>query len=266
MEDLVEQAQSVNAAIKDDVPTIGRPEPTYVDLIRGVMDSTSGTWQTVAEVRELTGDDEEFLASLENDKNMTYARYMNSLVARATIRIGAIDVLNSPVIIQELITGDRDLLFLGIVRATYGPERTFPRNCISCGKQNDVTISLTEDFPVTKPDIDVHSPISVKLKNGDVLDVRIPTGADTLHVAKASSNSAEQTTLLISRCVIWKDGKGPKDAIRWAKNLSLADRNTISKAILGIEIGPRMREVKTQCAYCQDDMIIAIDWVSLLLG
>lgn len=266
MEDLVEQAQSVNAALKDAVPTIGKPEPTYVELIRGVMDSTAGTWQTVAEVRELTGDDEEFLASLENDKNMTYARYMNSLVARATIRIGSIEVLNSPVVIQELITGDRDLLFLGIIRATYGPERTFPRTCSACGKQNDVTISLTEDFPVAKPDIDVHSTIPVTLKNGEVVDVRIPTGSDTLYVAKNNGNTAEQTTLLISRCVVWNDGKGPKDTIRWAKSLSIADRTAISKAILGIEIGPRMREVKTQCAHCQEDMVIAIDWVSLLLG
>lgn len=266
MEDVASEAQALNDALKEDVPTIGRPEPTYVDLIRGLMDTTTGKWQTVAEVRELTGDDEEFLASLENDKNMTYARYMNSLVARATIRIGAIDVERSPNVIQELITGDRDLLFLGIIRATYGPERTFPRICNACGKQNDVTINLIDDFPVEKPDIDIHDTIPVKLKDKSVLRVRIPNGADTMYVGKTSANSAEQTTLLISRCAVWEDGQGPKDAIRWAKGLSLADRNTISKAILGIEIGPRMREVNTQCAHCQEDMIIAIDWVSLLLG
>lgn len=265
MEDLVKEAEAVNNVLKDDVPTIGKPEPTYVDLLRGVVDPNSGKWQTSAEVRELTGEDEEFLASLESDKTMTYARYMNSLVARATIRIGSLEVNNSPTVVQELITGDRDLLFLGIIRATYGPERTFPRNCIACGKPNDVTINLTEDFPVKKPTVDIHGTIDVPIKRG-VVKVRIPNGADNLYVSKSGTTSAEQSTLLISRCVVWDDGSAPNDPIRWAKSLSLADRNKIVKAILDIEVGPSMREVKTQCAHCGNEMDIAIDWVSLLLG
>lgn len=265
MEDLVKEAESVNNAIKDDVPTIGKPEPTYVDLIRGVVDTSSGKWQTSAEVRELTGEDEEFLASLENDKAMTYARYMNSLVARATIRIGTLDVNNSQAIIQELITGDRDLLFLGIVRATYGPERTFSRNCNSCGKKNDITINLIEDFPIEQPNVDLHGTISVKIKGGTV-QVRVPNGADTLYVSKNGNTSAEQSTFLIARCTVWDDKDAPKDPVRWAKGLSLADRNVLIKAILGVEAGPKMREVNTQCGNCQENMAIAIDWVSLLLG
>lgn len=265
MEDLVKEAESVNSAIREDVPSIGKPEPTHVDLIRGVIDSNSGKWQTVAEVRELTGEDEEFLASLENDKAMTYARYMNSLVARATSRIGSIEVNNSPVVIQELITADRDLLFLGIVRATYGPERTFSRNCVSCGKQNDVTINLIDDFPIKQPTIDIHGTIDIKLKKG-VVKVRIPNGADNLFVSKSGATSAEQSTLLISRCTVWEDTEAPKDLIRWAKSLSIADRNAIVRAILDIDVGPSMREVNTQCGHCQEDMNIAIDWVSLLLG
>lgn len=265
MEDLVQEAESVNNVLKDDVPTIGKPEPTYVDLIRGVIDPNSGKWHTAAEVRELTGEDEEFLAGLESDKAMTYARYMNSLVARATIRIGSIEVNNSPSVVQELIVGDRDLLFLGIVRATYGPERTFTRTCSSCGKPNDVTINLTEDFPITMPTIDVHGTVDVKLKKGTV-KVRIPNGSDNLYVSKSGTTSAEQSTLLISRCTVWDDTDAPKDPIRWAKSLSIADRNTIVRAILDIEVGPSMREVNTQCAHCSNDMSIAIDWVSLLLG
>ena len=265
MEDLEKEAESVNNALKEDVPTIGKPEPTYVDLIRGIVDSNTGKWHTAAEVRELTGEDEEFLASLESDRSMTYARYMNSLVARATVRIGAIEVNNSPNVVQELIVGDRDLLFLGIVRATYGPEKTFTRNCSTCDKPNDVTINLTEDFPVKMPTIDVHGTLEVPLKRGSV-KVRIPNGADNLYVSKAGSTSAEQSTLLISRCTVWDDIDAPKDPIRWAKSLSLADRNKIVRAILDIEVGPSMREVNTQCAHCSNEMIIAIDWVSLLLG
>lgn len=266
MTDLQEDAQAFNSALKEEVPSIGKPESLSVELQRGLMDKVSGTWQTSAEVRELTGEDEEFLASLESDKTMTYAKYMNTLAARATVRIGSIQVNGSQEVIQELIASDRDILFLGIVRATYGPERTFNRLCDSCGKQNDVTINLIEDFPIKDPNVDLQTPLNIELRKGKTIKMRFPTGADNIFISKKGTTTAEQSTLLIASCTIWDDGKGPDDPVKWAKSLSLADRNKIVKALLSLELGPQMREVNTQCAHCEETMNIVIDWVSLLLG
>lgn len=266
MTDLAKEASAFNTALKEEVPSIGRPESLSVELQRGLMDPSSGLWQTTAEVRELTGEDEEFLASLESDKTMTYSKYMNTLVARATTRIGNIQVNNSQSLVQELISSDRDILFLGIVRATYGPEKTFIRTCELCEKQNDVTIHLIDDFPVSEPEFNVHEPLNVPLRKGQLMRFRIPNGADNLYVAKGAKTVAEQSTLLISRCAIWEDGQAPEDPVAWAKNMSLADRNKIIKAILNVELGPKMREVNTQCAHCGETMNVVIDWVSLLLG
>lgn len=266
MTDVAADATAFNNALKEEVPSIGKPESLAVELQRGLMDSSSGLWQTSAEVRELTGEDEEFLASLESDKNMTYSKYMNTLVARATERIGNITVNNSQEVIQELISSDRDLLFLGIVRATYGPEKTFTRTCEACEKRNDVTIHLVDDFPVTESPVDLHAPLEIPLRKGKTIRIRFPNGADNLYVSKNTNTTAEQSTLLIARCAVWEDGEAPADPIKWAKTMSLADRNTIIKAILGIEIGPKMREVNTQCAHCGESMVVLIDWVSLLLG
>lgn len=265
MSDVQEDAQAFNTAIKEDVPSIGKPESLIVELQRGILDRATGAWQTTAEVRELTGDDEEFLASLESDKAMTYARYMNTLVARATSRIGNVSVNNSQEVIQELIASDRDLLFLGILKATYGPERTFNRICFACDKQNDITINLVDDFPVPTPTIDLHKPIEVALKKGTI-KVRIPTGTDNLFIGKQGSNTASQSTILIARCAVWEDGNAPSDPMAWAKSLSMGDRNKIVKALLGLELGPKMKEVNTQCAHCGETMNIVLDWVSLLLG
>lgn len=266
MTDTQGEAQAFNTALKEEVPSIGKPEGLSVDLQRGLMDKVSGTWQTSAEVRELTGEDEEFLAALEADKAMTYAKYMNTLAARATVRIGSIQVNGSHDLIQELIASDRDILFLAIVRATYGPERTFNRLCESCGKQNDVTINLIEDFPITAPSVDLHSPLEIALRKGNTIKMRFPTGADNVLISKKGSTTAEQSTLLIASCTLWDDGKGPDDPIQWSKSLSLADRNKIVKALLSLELGPKMREVNTQCGHCEESMNITIDWVSLLLG
>lgn len=266
MTDLAKEASAFNTALKEEVPSIGRPESLSVELQRGLMDPSSGLWQTTAEVRELTGEDEEFLASLESDKTMTYSKYMNTLVARATSRIGNIQVNNSQSIVQELVSTDRDILFLGIVRATYGPEKTFNRLCEFCEKPNDITINLIDDFPISEPNFNVHEPLNVPLRKGQLLKFRMPNGADNLYVAKGAKTVAEQSTLLISRCVIWEDGQAPEDLVAWAKSMSLADRNKIIKAILNVELGPKMREVNTQCAHCGETMNVVIDWVSLLLG
>lgn len=266
MTDLQDEAQAFNSALKEDIPSIGKPESLSVVLQRGLMDKVSGTWQTSAEVRELTGEDEEFLASLESDKSMTYAKYMNTLVAKATVRIGSIQVNGSQETIQELIASDRDILFLGIVKATYGPERTFNRMCDACGKQNDVTINLVDDFPITNPKVDIHAPLEVTLRKGQTIKMRLPTGADNIAIGKKGITTAEQSTLLIASCTIWDDGKGPDDPVKWAKSLSIGDRSKIVKALLSLELGPKMKEVNTQCAHCEETMSIVIDWVSLLLG
>jgi hypothetical protein len=259
------EVTSFNDAIKDKVPTIGKPESLIVELQRGLMDSTTGLWQTTAEVRELTGEDEEYLASLENDRNMTYAKYINSLLARSTERIGNIHINGNQAILQDLVIGDRDSLFLGVIKATYGPEKTFTRTCASCDKDSDITINLVDDFPLTVPNVDVHKPLEVQLRKGGVVKFRIPTGSDSLQVVKDGSTTAEQSTHMIARCAIWEEN-APENPVQWAKSLSLADRTKIIKTLLNVEIGPKIREVNTQCAHCGQDMEIVIDWVSLLLG
>lgn len=259
------EVTALNNAIKDKVPTIGKPESLTVELQRGLMDPVSGMWQTTAEVRELTGEDEEYLASLENDRNMTYAKYINSLLARSTERIGTIHINGEQKVLHDLVVGDRDALFLGVIKATYGPERTFTRTCTPCGKDSDITINLIDDFPLAQPNVDVHKPIEVTLRKGGTMKFRIPTGSDSMQVVKDGVTSAEQSTLMIARCALWEDG-APEDPVKWAKSLSLADRNKIIKALLNVELGPKIREVNTQCAHCGRDMEIVIDWVSLLLG
>ena len=53
---------------------------------------------------------------------------------------------------------------------------------------------------------------------------------------------------------------------KWAKALSLADRRTIVKAVLGDQPGPRLEEVNAPCAYCSKEISMVLDWVSLLFG
>lgn len=259
-------ASAVNAAIDDPVPTMGEPEGLITHLQRGVVDPITGEWHTDVEVREMNGSDEEYLASLENKDNLTYSEYMSSLLKRAVVRIGPMAVQTSPSIIDTVSMGDRDIMFMAVIKATYGRERTFITRCPHCGKSNDVTINLDEDFPLREPSIDLRSHIVRSLKNGKTVKLRIPNAADSAIVGKKSTSVAVQNTLMLSRCAVWDEGERPANGEEWARSLSIADRATLVEALLNIEAGPKMEGVNIQCADCGENISIVVDWISLLLS
>jgi hypothetical protein len=259
--------QNLDSLLKDAAPEVDNPISGMVALQRGLLDPVSGVWQTNAEVRELTGADEEYLAGLESKASTTYAEYMTALLRRAVLSVGSIDVQEAPDAIDQLILGDRDILFMAIVRCTYGYEREFNVKCPTCEEKSDVIINVDEDFPIQTTDIDIQSPITTKLRNGKEVKFRLPNGADSSYVAKHGNSTATQNTLMLSRCVILnaEDTKGKSPEV-WAKSLNLADRNKLIKAILDIKVGPKMGEVNVQCAHCGSNMPINITWMSLLFG
>jgi hypothetical protein len=263
-ETLSNLAETANSAIADPIPTIDSPPPTEVKLLRGVFNSATGDWEKTAVVRELTGEDEEHLAALDAKEDLSYGDYLNYLLQRAVVSIGSMPVGNSQHLIDELIIGDRDLLFLGVIRATYGRGREMQLNCGTCGGSNDVTIDLDNDFKIEQSDVDISKPVSVQLKNGQTFNFNYPTTGDSRYAVKRGKTTAEQNTYMISRCLMSEMDRDNRES--WAKKLTLVDRKKIVKAINQAQPGPRMEEVKTQCSHCDEELTVVLDWVSLLFG
>jgi hypothetical protein len=264
-----EEADLINEAMEDSIPTMPDAPLNVVTLMRGLKQEKDGktVWHTDAEIRELNGEDEEYLASLEKKKGLTYSEYMTALLSRAVNKVGTYDISGErgSSIINKLILGDRDLLYLGIMRATYGDTRQVRVICPHCQVSNDVTLDLDEDFPVSEPDFDVKKGIVISTSKGDIR-LRLPNGEDTMEVQKSTKSDAELNTMMLSRCTIWKEGEEPEDPVRWARSLNVKDRRKLVDALASVEIGPKMGEVNTQCASCEQDMPVLLDWVSLLLG
>lgn len=261
---LANLAETAKTAIADPLPTIDSPPPTEVVLLRGVFNSATGDWETTAVVRELTGEDEEHLAALDAKENLSYGDYLNYLLQRAVVSIGSMPVNNNQHLIDELIIGDRDLLFLGVIRATYGRGREMQLSCGSCGGSNDVTIDLDEDFKTETSGVDTSKPMAVQLKDGQTFHFNYPTTGDSRYAAKKGKTTAEQNTYIISRCLVSDMDRDSRES--WAKKLSLVDRKKIVKAINQAQPGPRMEEVKTQCSHCEEELTVVLDWVSLLFS
>lgn len=263
-ENLSNLAEAANAAMADKAPEIGVPFNNEVSLVRGLFNSATGDWETKATVRELTGEDEEALASFTAKDDLSYGQYIVFLLKRAVTTIGTQSITDNPHLIDDLILGDRDALFLGAIKATYGKTRQVQMVCGNCGETNDVTLDLEEDFKVNKTDADLTKPIQVKLKDGSTKSFNYPTTGDSVYAVKKSKNLAEQNTYIIARCLIADMGREEREF--WAKKLGLSDRQKIVKAITSVQPGPKMEEVNTQCAHCDQELAVVLDWVSLLLG
>lgn len=259
--DITQQADALSKALEDDIPKIKQaPQPT-VELIRGVFNKETDSWETLAIVRELNGFDEEAIAAIDGRK-MVYPEFMSFLLKRAVLRIGNIEVKDDPSIVDHLIVGDRDLLFLAIVEATYGKTREYQVTCMGCKSSNDVFVSMDE-FKQKAPTFDVRETMSVKLSDGSTVSMRLPNGFDSQQVAKKAKTTAEQNTIMLSRCVVAEKGTNTEE---WAKNLSLKDRSLLVKELVENQPGPVIGEVNAQCATCGEDLNIVLDWASLLFG
>lgn len=257
------EAEAVNQAIQDPAPQIANPKSLQVELLRGFFDGSE--WQTSASVRELTGVDEEALAAFDIRNGVSYSEYMTHLLKRSVVDIGSTRVEDNPAILDNLIIGDRDVLFLGTLKATYGRYREFELICRECEGHNDIKVDLEDDFKVDESSEDLRVPLSATLRDGTVVQLNYPTGADSQYVSKKSKTTAEQNTLMLSRCAVLPGMDRPQAEV-WAKNLNLADRNKLVKTLLSAQPGPRMEEVETQCAHCNAKLVLALDWVSLLFG
>lgn len=263
--ELSSQAEAVNQALQEPAPKVDLPTSLKVDLFRGLYEPSSKEWYTTATVRELNGEDEEALSAFDVQKNVTYSEYMTHLLKRGVVTIGNVEVKGRAEIIDDLIVGDRDALFLGVLKATYGRYREFQVTCRECSGDNDITIDLDTDFKSEPVKVDLHQPIDVKLKNNTTVQLRYPTGGDSQIAGKRGKTTAEQNTIILSRCALL-DGKTTAEKEAWARGLSLADRNKLVKALFSAQPGPRMEEVETQCSHCNAKIVLALDWVALLFG
>lgn len=259
------EADLINAASTDSAPSMPSPLSSDIHLLRGVMQEHDDdvVWHDTATVRELNGSDEEELDILGKKKGVTYTEYMDSLLKRAVLTIGTLDVKAHPHVLDKLILADRNILFLEIVRATYGNTRTLRTTCRECDTSNDVEIELDKDFEVKKFDFDPKQPVEVETHKG-IFQVRLPNGSDLVEAQKDGKSESETNTIILSRALVFGDN-APQDKLEYARNLNAGVRRKLIDAML-VEAGPDLGEVDTQCASCGAEMPLLLDWVSLLLG
>jgi hypothetical protein len=245
-DELTRIAQAAMAEPQKAVETVVPSNP-LVKLPGGFIDA-NGDLATTAEVRELTGEDEEIIS-----KSATASKALTSLLVRGTVSIGDAE----PAIedFDKMLSGDRDSILIGIRCLTFGEEVEYSAICPSCSLQQILTINLNEDIKY----ITLEDPIrdrswNITLKNGDLANVSLPTGKVQRRITEApeSTTSAELTTMLLSAAINSINDSPAKPST--ALKLSISDREKLVTDISTRNPGPRLSEVSKACQACGESV------------
>ena len=235
-------------------------DPTF-KLPRGLM--YSGTWHTQVTVRELTGIDEEVLARVKTVQDM-----FDSVIALGTTRIGTMELSSMPLaerqgLLQTLLLGERDQLYLAVVRATYGDEKVLKYTCPACNEEQDLTIVISEDFKPKEVEGAAGTEFSYHTSKGQIITYRPAIGSDQIEALnKKGASPAEQNTIILSRCIKAVDGQLVVNPIEYARGLPMRDRTSLLDLLM--ERQPTVSlDLTINCAVCREEQTISLGWGDL---
>lgn len=226
------------------------PSDTVVNLPGGYITS-AGEVSTEAEVRELNGRDEE-----EISKATTLGKALLTILKRGTVRVG-----NEPVtdqMLDNLLSGDRDMLLLGIFKATFGNIAHLGGYCGSCAEGKDVDVEIDKDIKIKV----LADPINDRtfIVKGKTLEytVELPTGITQRELMlSADKTVAELNTLLLEQTVV-KIGEAPVVSKLQVQNLGLTDRRKIVDEINNRVCGPQFNDLVLPCPDCEGEVQVPI--------
>jgi hypothetical protein len=248
----------VNQEVMGSIPEVVIPSlpDTTVTLTAGFLDPLEGTVAMTAEVRELTGADEEAIAKLSDP-----GKALLAILERATVSVG-----NEPAtkqILGSLLAGDREALLLAIRKATFGSEIEVNTVCDKCPELQIFKIDLNKDVEVkTLEDPIKDRRFTVELKAG-LAKVNLPTGDVQTQIINATDkNSAELDTMLLASCVT-EIGDQPVLSPNRIRSLGITDRRLLLDEIASRNPGPQLSEIKKACGTCGQEVYLPLTLAEL---
>lgn len=256
-----DELRAAKEAVAGPIPLIADTPKTAYVLPRGIFDR--GVWHKDVEVRELTGADEEMLSKVPDQ-----LAFFSTVIALGVINVGTIDINSMPVAerkfrLGELLLGEREQLFLWVVRTSFGDEKVIPFTCTLCEVEQEAALLISVDFLPKEVD-DIDTPLfHYTTKKGEDLEYRPAIGADQEEaISKRGASLAEQNTVLLSRCITKCDGKLITDPMGFARNLGIRDRQALIAKLNERQPAVNL-DMKTKCVSCGGDQTLSLGWGDL---
>jgi hypothetical protein len=230
---------------------IKSPSDIVVNLPGGYL-SPSGEVYRTAEVRELTGRDEEAIVKANN-----LAKALGVTLSKGVVKIG--EVMATEDVLDKLLSADRDAILLGIYRATFGDTAEFGAFCSGCNEVKTAEIDILNDIKVNfLADPMEDRVFTIQGKNKEYL-VKLPEGKLQRDLSNnIDKTSSELDTLLLEYCVLEINGN-PVLGKGQIQMIGLSDRRSILKEIISRNPGPQFDDVKITCPDCGGEVVVPIN-------
>lgn len=246
-----------------DTPLIQESVDPMLDLPRGLHHN--GSWQRRVLVRELNGMDEETLSRVRD-----ITEIYDTVLGLGVVRIGELDLGSLPLVerlghLGQLLLGERDQLYLAVIRATYGDRKTLRYTCQNegCGEAQDLILTLSKDFEPRHVDDVERTEFEYRSPKGHVIMYRPAIGSDQVEaLKKRNATTAESNSIILSRCIKTVDGAILVDPLLEARKLSMIDRNALLNLLLERQPGFDMT-VTINCVACREEQVIPLGWGDL---
>ncbi len=251
----------------------------YDNLVRlpGGLNLGNDAYIWTAEVRELTGADEEKMARAGQSGNPYH--FLDTLLACGVARLGDRSPAETASLLPKLLMGDRDMLGLAIRIATYGAEyEVLDYICPVCGGMTArITCSL---LPQPEGDIELRTlshpgegSFEVPLRHGGTAFVRLPDGEDQKYLSDfLSVTGTERNSALLRRCVskIQEPGGLIRDVAAEPSvvlSMGAGDRKAIVRELAERQPGPQLLQgIKFSHIDCGKEVALPLTVGTLFLG
>jgi hypothetical protein len=226
------------------------PLDVVVDLPGGYISPDGEVYRT-AEVKELTGRDEEAIVKANN-----LPKAMLVALNRGTVSIGNVKATED--VLDKILIADREAIMLGIYRATFGDTAELPTFCNGCSSTKTVEVDIEKDIKVVK----LQDPLEdrrfkVQGRKSEYL-LTLPEGKAQRELSSNSEKtSSELDTLLLEYCVLQIDGKQVLGKAQ-IQSIGLADRRAILKEIIDRNPGPKFDNLSATCPDCGGEVVVPI--------
>lgn len=256
-----QQLAEAKAAIAGSTPLIPDAPNCIVQLPRGWFQG--GVWKKEAEVRELTGADEESLSRAKESSDFFDLVLSHGVVRIDDLSLQTMSISDRQGVLRDLLVGERSQLLMAVIAATYGNEKVLNITCPHCSVEQEASLHLTEDFKPKEVDDVAAASFTYRCKNGDVIEYRLVTGADQHEAMKRKGATlAEQNSLILQRCIVRVNEQMVLNPGEYVRSMGMMDRNKLLTEMVGKQPDLDM-DVQTRCVGCGGDILLPLGWSDL---
>jgi hypothetical protein len=205
------------------------------ELPCGYLDPRTQELSKDVELREITGHEEDMLASQQVPSHAK----ITQLLAGCVTRIGSVtDPGLIAGIVQQLPVGDRVYLIFSIRRVTLGDELPVREKCPECKTTTLFMVDLGEDLQPKPMKDPMKRVFDVTLPSGTTARFRVSTGLDEANLTKLTKRQKHKADALSQALLMRLEMLGgEKPTLKMVKSLGMRDRNFLREKYQEVEGG-----------------------------